>query len=132
MSRGTHSMVCMLCDARVTCDWDDDIDAAATAAEWVLLPKTERRKTPHSVCAPCMSEIAATVHPQRSEVARFVDAWSKWALNSYVCTDAATRANLRTLRAQYALDEVDGVESWEVDKLHQEMIDARDALDGAL
>jgi hypothetical protein len=61
-------------------------------------------------------------------VARFLDYWSQWALNSYVSIDSETRANLRALREHLGLEEVDGVESWEVSKLYDAMTTAREKL----
>ena len=80
----------------------------------------------HDYCQTC----ARSTGLQGAPAARFIDAWSRWALNSYVCTDQHTRANLRVLREHLALDEVDGDESWEVDKLYRQMVDSRAALEG--
>lgn len=60
-SRGTHSMICMLCDARVVCPWEQEIEPIAEAAGWITLPKTDRRRTPHSTCAACAAELAQAV-----------------------------------------------------------------------
>jgi hypothetical protein len=61
MSRGTHSMICMLCDTRVTCPWEEEIEHVAMASGWIELPKTDRRRSPHNVCSACASELAAVV-----------------------------------------------------------------------
>ena len=39
-----------------------------------------------------------------------------------------TRENLRALREHLGLGDIDGGESWEVDKLYEAMITAREAL----
>lgn len=78
----------------------------------------------HDYCQTC----ARSVGLQGAPAARFIDAWSRWALNSYVCTDTPTRINLRVLREQLCLEEIDGAESWEVNKLYEKMVACRDAL----
>lgn len=58
-SSGTHSMICMLCDARVTCPWEVEIEPVAMAAGWVEFPKSERRRHPTNICGACAAEAAS-------------------------------------------------------------------------
>lgn len=68
--------------------------------------------------------------PERAQtMTRFIDAWSSWVLNSYVCSDPQTRETARSLRAFLRLNEVTPSESWDVERLHAAMVDARAALD---
>lgn len=52
-------MLCMLCDARVTCPWEEAIEPVAEAAGWMTLPKSERRRSSVSVCGACFEEVFA-------------------------------------------------------------------------
>lgn len=54
-------MICMLCDTRVTCPWEEEIEPVAATAGWVELPKNDRRRSPHAVCKACAFELAAIV-----------------------------------------------------------------------
>lgn len=90
----------------------------------------------------CRCPLAGTIdHPRgfkgcafehhMTAVERFVETWSRWALCSYVCTGEIERANARALREHFNLGDPVPVETWEVSKRYQEMIEARDALSRA-
>src|SRR5271156_2502808 len=50
------SMICMLCSARVTCPWEQEIEPVALAAGWIEFPKNARRRSPASICGDCAQE----------------------------------------------------------------------------
>jgi len=54
-------MICMLCDARIFVPWEEGdagLDRKRRELEWIELPKTELRRSPHHCCATCAREVA--------------------------------------------------------------------------
>lgn len=51
-------MICMTCNAKVTCPWEEDIDPVAIKAGWMMLEPREGRKHETAICGVCVVEIA--------------------------------------------------------------------------
>lgn len=79
---GTHSMICMLCPARVTCPWEEEIEPVALAAGWVEFPKTARRRSPANICGDCAREAyEAGAKEERTRVVEYLQSGSTVAQN---------------------------------------------------